>query len=123
MNSISISGNLASAPEVRFTPRGSKVTIMSIGHNERWTDETGAKREKHFFLRIEAWGRLGENCAQYLVKGQEVFVTGKLEIDCAKNQDGDQYYTKVVATSVDFGRLPAPKSEKPEEAYGIQAPF
>ena len=125
MNTVVINGRLIQAPEVRYTPRGSRLTVITIAHNEYWSNDEGEKQESSFLLRIEAWGKLGENAEKFLVKGQMVHITGKLIVTSAKVStphagDVTHYYTKVTATGIDFGAQP---KEKVEEGAAEEAPF
>ena len=79
-NTITIAGNLTRDPDLRFTPNGRATASFGVAVNNDWTDaETKERRESVDFFDIVVWGRLAENAAQSLVKGQEVIVTGRLQ--------------------------------------------
>ncbi len=78
---VIIVGNLGRDPEMRYTPRGTPVTNFSVATNRRWTNEDGSTGEETTWFRISAWGKLGEVCNQYLSKGRQVFVEGRMYPD------------------------------------------
>ena len=80
---IEIIGNLGRDPEMRYTPAGRAVTNFSVAVNRKWTDDNGATHEEVTWFRVSTWGKTAENCNQYLSKGREVFVTGRLITDPA----------------------------------------
>ncbi len=73
MNSVCLIGNLTKDPELRYTPQGTAVSVLSIAVNEGYGD----KKETHFF-QCQVWGKTAENCNQYLTKGSKVGITGSL---------------------------------------------
>jgi single-strand DNA-binding protein len=75
---ITIVGNLGSDPEMRYTPSGVPVTRFSVATNRRWTDAEGNPGEETAWFRVSAWRRLAETCNQYLSKGRQVLVEGRL---------------------------------------------
>ncbi|MFQ5814644.1 MAG: single-stranded DNA-binding protein [Anaerolineae bacterium] len=78
---IIIMGNLGRDPEMRYTPSGKPVTNFSVATNRRWTNADGTPGEETIWFRVTAWGKLGETCNQYLSKGRQVFVEGRLRPD------------------------------------------
>ncbi len=78
---VIIIGNLGRDPELRYTPQGAPVTTFSVATNERWTDQEGQQQERTAWFRVTAWRRLAETCAQYLTKGRQVLVEGRLNPD------------------------------------------
>ena len=84
-----IIGRLTADPELRYSPQGTAICNFTVAVNESWEDRaSGEKREKATFYRVAAWRALGENCNTYLRKGQQVFVTGKVEASAYLAQDG-----------------------------------
>ncbi len=75
---VVIAGNLGSDPEMRYTPSGVPVTRFSVATNRRWTDAQGNPGEETTWFRVSAWRRLAETCNQYLSKGRQVLVEGRL---------------------------------------------
>jgi single-strand DNA-binding protein len=92
---IVIIGNLGRDPEMRYTPTGQAVTSFSVAVNETYTAANGEKVKKTIWFRVTAWGKQGETCNQYLKKGSQVLVDGRMTADPAtggpkiwKKQDG-----------------------------------
>ena len=80
MNKVILIGNLGKDPEIRYTPSGTAVANFSIATSESWTDkESGEKRERTEWHRIVAWGKLAEICGEYLHKGKQVYVEGRIQ--------------------------------------------
>jgi len=103
VNKAIIVGNLGSDPEVRFTPSGQAVANFRIATNESWTDKSGNKQERTEWHRIVAWGKLGERCGEYLSKGRQCFVEGRLQTREWTDKEGKKNYTtEIVATNVQF---------------------
>jgi single-strand DNA-binding protein len=74
-------GNLGRDPEMRYTPGGQAVTNMSVATNRRYTDSSGEQHEETVWFRISVWGRQAEACNQYLKKGRQVLVEGRMVAD------------------------------------------
>lgn len=97
LNRVTLIGNLTRDPELKYTPTGTAVCTFGLATNREWTDSSGQKQEGAEFHRIVAWGKLGEICSQLLVKGQKVFVEGRLQTRQWKTQDGsDRQVTEIV---------------------------
>ncbi len=91
-------GNLGNDPEARCTPTGKWVTHFSLAVNERY-----GERETTTWFRVEAWGKLGELCQQYLAKGRQVMVIGRVAASAFSGQDGSPRASlEVTADSVRF---------------------
>jgi len=78
---VVIVGNLGTDPEMRYTPSGQAVTNFSIATNRRWTDGQGNQQEETVWFRVSTWGKMAETCNQYLSKGRQVMVEGRLRPD------------------------------------------
>jgi len=104
VNKVILIGNLGADPEVRFTPSGQAVANFRIATSESWTDKTsGQKQERTEWHRIVVWGKLGELCGQYLAKGRQCFVEGRLQTrEWTDKENKKNYTTEVVATAVQF---------------------
>lgn len=102
VNKAILVGNLGSDPEVRYTAGGNAVTTFNIATNERWTDKnTGEKQERTEWHRIVAWGRLAEICGEYLSKGRQVFIEGRIQTRSWEDRDGNKRYsTEIVASNM-----------------------
>lgn len=102
VNKAILVGNLGSDPEVRYTAGGNAVTTFNIATNERWTDKnTGEKQERTEWHRIVAWGRLAEICGEYLSKGRQIFIEGRIQTRTWEDRDGNKRYTtEIVANNM-----------------------
>lgn len=89
---IIITGNLGRDPEMRYTPSGQAVTSFSVAVNESYTSANGEKIKKTIWFRVTAWGKQAETCNQYLKKGQQVLVDGRMSADPATG--GPKIWTK-----------------------------
>lgn len=78
---VIIVGNLGRDPEMRYTGDGTPVTSFSVATNRRWTNSDGSQGEETVWFRVSAWRRLAETCAQYLSKGRQVMVEGRMTPD------------------------------------------
>ncbi len=103
LNKAIVIGNLGKDPEIRYTAGGQAVANMTIATNERWTDKEGAKQERTEWHRIVVWGRQAENCNQYLKKGRQVYVEGRIQTREWEDKEGQKRYTtEIVASNVLF---------------------
>ncbi len=103
VNKVILIGRLGQSPEVRHTPSGSSVANFSLATNEAWTDKQGQKQERTEWHRVVVWGKLADLCGQYLQKGRQIFVEGKLQTRQWQDKDGQtKYTTEVLATTVQF---------------------
>ncbi|MCJ7432294.1 MAG: single-stranded DNA-binding protein [Anaerolineales bacterium] len=101
LNRVQLIGNLGKDPEGKFTPTGKKVTHFSIAISQRW--KTGGEMKEYTeWVNVEAWGRLGEVCQEYLKKGSLVYIEGRLKTDKYEDKGETKYYTKVVALLLQF---------------------
>jgi single-strand DNA-binding protein len=105
VNKVIIIGNLGAKPELKYLPSGQAVCEMRIATTEKFGGKDGGeKKEKTEWHRVKAWGKTGENCAQYLDKGRSVYVEGRLETRSWDDKESGKkmYATEIVATSVQF---------------------
>lgn len=94
-------GNLTRDPELRKTTTGQSVCSFSIATNRVYTDASGQKKDQPDYHNIVAWGKLGEICGQYLVKGKKVYIDGRMQTRDWDGQDGvKRYRTEVVAENM-----------------------
>jgi len=98
VNKVILIGNLGSDPELRTTPSGTSVATFTLATNEAWTDRDGAKQERTEWHRIVAWAKLAEICGQYLSKGRQVYIEGRLTTRTWKDKsDIESKTTEIVA--------------------------
>lgn len=103
LNKVLLIGNLTRDPELKYIPNGSAVAQFSIAVNRVYKLQTGEKKEEVCFVRIVVWGKIGENCAEYLKKGSPVFVEGRLQNRSWDDQQGQKKsITEVIAQNVQF---------------------
>ena len=103
LNKVLLIGNLGKDPEVRYTPGGQAVANFNIATNEAWTDKSGQKQERTEWHRIVVWGKVAELCGEYLSKGRQVYIEGKLQTREWNNKEGaKQTTTEIVANQVLF---------------------
>jgi single-strand DNA-binding protein len=103
INKVILIGRLGKDPEVRYTQDGSAVASFSIATSEEWKDkETGDKKERTEWHRIVAWRKLGELCGEYLSKGRQVYIEGKLQTRSWEKDGVTRYTTEIVASEVQF---------------------
>jgi single-strand DNA-binding protein len=94
INKVILIGRLGRDPEVRYTPDGTAVANFSIATSEEWKDrETGEKKERTEWHRIVAWRKLGEICGEYLSKGRQVYIEGRLQTRDWQDQEGNKRWT------------------------------
>jgi single-strand DNA-binding protein len=111
LNRVQLIGYLGKDPESKFTPTGKKVTQFSVAISNRWKNPEGEAKEYTEWVNIEAWGRLGEICSEYLKKGSLVFVEGRLKTDRYEDKGEARYFTKVVCLAMQM--LDRKPSEEP----------
>jgi len=98
VNKVILIGNLGRDPEVRYMPDGGAITNISIATTENWKDKNGEKQEKTEWHRVAFFGKLAEIAGEYLKKGSQVYVEGRLQTRKWQDKDGnDKYTTEVVA--------------------------
>ena len=103
LNKVMAIGNLGADPEMRYTANGTAVTNFSMATSRRWTDRDGAAHEETEWIRVVTWDKLAEVCAQYLTKGRQCYVEGRLQTRSWETPDGQtRYMTEVIAQEVKF---------------------
>jgi single-strand DNA-binding protein len=99
LNKVMIIGRLGKDPEVRYTQDGAAVANFSIATSESWKDkESGQKMEKTEWHNIVVWKRLAEICGEFLKKGKEVYIEGKLQTSSWEKDGVKRYKTEIHAT-------------------------
>lgn len=137
VNKVMLLGNLTRDPELRYTPQGAGVCEFALALNRSYTNkQTGQRVDEVSFIDIVAWGRTAELCAEYLKKGRQVFVEGRLQQDRWEAQDGKKMSRiRVTAEAVTFvgarppgtgegkgGAAPAAPEAAPEAAPPPEEP-
>ena len=96
VNKVILLGRLGADPEVRYTAGGTAVAKFNLATSETWKDKDGSKQEKTEWHRVVAFGKLGETCGEYLSKGKQVYVEGKLQTRSWEDKEGNKKYTTEV---------------------------
>jgi single-strand DNA-binding protein len=91
LNKVMIIGNLGRDPEMRYTPSGKPVTTFSVATSRTWSTSDGEKREETEWFNVVAWSSLAEICKQYLTKGQQVYIEGRLQTRHWDDQEGNKH--------------------------------
>jgi single-strand DNA-binding protein len=129
VNKVILVGNLGSDPTLRYTPNGTAVCNFNIATSERFTNKEGEKETRTEWHRIVTWARLAEICNEYLKKGKQVYIEGRLQTRSWEDQSGTKKFTtEVVATNmVMLGRagdtpMDIPSQDSPAEESVAPAP-
>jgi single-strand DNA-binding protein len=98
VNKVILIGNLGRDPETRYMPDGGAITNISVATTDVWKDKQGEKQEKTEWHRVAFFGKLAEIAGEYLKKGSQVYVEGRLQTRKWQDKDGaDKYTTEIVA--------------------------
>lgn len=145
LNKVLLIGNLGADPETRYTASGSAITNINIATSESWKDKaTGENQERTEWHRVVFFGRLAEIAAEYLRKGSQVYIEGKIQTRKWQNKEGqDQYTTEIVSNEMqmlgsrggsgggggsNYGSAPsssgsAPAAQPADDDYDDDIPF
>jgi single-strand DNA-binding protein len=93
VNKVILVGNLGRDAELRYTPGGAAVDPLNLAPTEVWNDKQGQRQEKTEWHRIVLWGKQAETLQEYLVKGKQVYVEGRLQTRQWDDKDGNKRYT------------------------------
>ncbi len=104
VNKAILIGNLGRDPEIRYLPSGQPVASFSIATTENFNDRGGARQERTEWHNVVVWGKQAELCGQYLKKGRQVYIEGRISNRQyeAKDGSGKRYRTEIVAQRVQF---------------------
>ena len=130
VNKVILIGNLGRDPETRYMPDGAAITNISVATTDTWKDKQGEKQEKTEWHRVAFFGRLAEIAGEYLKKGSQVYVEGRLQTRKWQDKDGqDRYTTEIVADRMQMlgsrqgmGGGAAAAAEPPPEGGGSARP-
>jgi len=93
VNKVILVGNLGRDAELRYTPGGAAVATLNLATTETWNDKEGQKQEKTEWHRVILWGKQAETLNQYLQKGKQIYVEGRLQTRQWDDKDGNKRYT------------------------------
>lgn len=114
LNQVQIIGHLGNDPETKYTQGGAAVCNFSVATTERWTKD-GEQQERTEWHRVVAFGKLGEICGEYLKKGAQVFVQGKLQTESYEKDGVTRYTTKIIAGEMKMlGKRESGGGERPQ---------
>lgn len=107
LNQLTLLGNLARDPEIKYTSEGLAITDLRVAVNRKWKNREGNDMENVEFFNITAWNKLAENCANDLKKGDRIMVSGRLNHRSFETKDGKKInimnvIADVVAASLEF---------------------
>jgi single-strand DNA-binding protein len=93
VNKVILVGNLGRDAELRYTPGGSPVATINMATTEIWNDKAGQRQEKTEWHRVVLWGKTAESLSEYLTKGKQIYVEGRLQTRQWDDKDGNKRYT------------------------------
>jgi single-strand DNA-binding protein len=93
VNKVILVGNLGRDAELRYTPGGAAVATLNMATTEVWNDKAGQRQEKTEWHRVVLWGKSAESLAEYLTKGKQIYVEGRLQTRQWDDKDGNKRYT------------------------------
>src|SRR5688500_19172700 len=93
VNKVILVGNLGRDAELRYTPGGAAVATLNLATTEVWNDRNGQRQEKTEWHRVVLWGKQAESLQEYLTKGKQIYVEGRLQTRQWDDKDGNKRYT------------------------------
>jgi single-strand DNA-binding protein len=96
VNKVILVGNLGRDAELRYTPGGAPVATLNMATTEVWNDKGGQRQEKTEWHRVVLWGKTAESLSEYLTKGKQIYVEGRLQTRKWEDKDGKERYTTEV---------------------------
>ena len=123
VNKVILVGNLGKDPEVRYTPEGKAVANLTLATSESWKDQSGQVQEKTEWHRVSMFGKLAEIAGEYLRKGSQVYIEGKLQTRKWTNKEGqDQYTTEIVLDPFNGVMQMLGGKSQDQQSNSVQAP-
>ena len=126
LNKVMIIGNLGSEPEMRFTPNGNPVTSFRVATNRVFTTPEGERKVDTEWFTVVSWGKLAEQCNQFLTRGRLVYAEGRLHTRTWEGPDGQKRHrTEIIARRVTFldrqaaAALPEERVEEKVDEAGV----
>jgi single-strand DNA-binding protein len=117
LNKVILIGQLGRDPELRYTPSGKAVTAFAVETRRDWITQDGQRHEEVEWFHVVAWGNLAEICKQYLARGQQVYIEGRLQTRSWEDSEGRRHYrTEIVASEmIMLGERRPPSSSQSEQ--------
>lgn len=123
LNQCQFIGRLGQDPEMRYMPSGDAVASFSVACGEKWKDKQGQPQERTEWVNCTAFGKLAEIIGEYLKKGSQVFVSGKMKTEKYQAQDGtDRYSTKIIVQNMQMLGSRDQGQNQQQQGYGQQQP-
>jgi single-strand DNA-binding protein len=129
VNSCHFVGFLGKDPELRYTASNQAVANFSVACNETWKDANGDKKERVEWVRCQAWGKLAEIVGEFLHKGSQVYISGRMQTRKYEKDGSDRYTTEIVVSEMKMlggksegGYQPKDEDAPPESRRAAQAP-
>ncbi|MBN2226780.1 MAG: single-stranded DNA-binding protein [candidate division Zixibacteria bacterium] len=123
VNKVILIGNLGKDPELKYTPGGQAVANFSLATTEKWRDKDGNMQDKTEWHNIVLWGRQAEIAKEYLAKGRQVYIEGRIQTRSWDDKDGNKRYTtEIVGQRMQFlgtrdqSASPVPAGDMPPQA-------
>jgi single-strand DNA-binding protein len=130
VNKVILVGNLGQDPELRHTSGGAAVTTLSVATSRKWKDKSDKMQEETEWHKVTVWNKQGEACAEYLSKGKQVYVEGRIHTNKWEDKEGvTRYTTEIIADNVKFlgGKGEGSGGRKHEDdgpsSHGDELPF
>ena len=131
VNKVILVGNLGRDPEIRYTRDGTAVANLNLATTETWNDANGQRQERTEWHRVVAWGKLAEIAKEYLGKGRQVYIEGRLQTRSWDDKEGNKRYTTEIKADQlvmlggrgDGGGSREPAPPEPPAADVGQEPF
>jgi single-strand DNA-binding protein len=116
LNKVMIIGHLGKDPEMRYTPSGRPVTTFNVATSRSWNTSDGERRTETEWFNVVAWGSLAEICNQYLTKGRQVYVDGRLQSRNWEDKDGNKHSSvEIVANEMIMLGSRADSEDQPDD--------
>lgn len=122
LNKALVIGYLTQEPELRYAASATPVCTFTIATNAYWTDASGRRQQETEYHRCVAFGDLGERIAEFMTKGSNICVEGRLKTDSWEHGDHKHYRTKIIADRATFGTKKDRASDVGEEAGNVHQP-
>ena len=116
INKVILVGNLGKDPELRYTPNGTAVATFPLATSSRWKDSAGESQQRTDWHRIVTWGRQAEVCNEYLKKGSQVYLEGRIQYRSFDDKEGNRrFVTEIIARLVQILGRKEPEVSLPAE--------
>jgi single-strand DNA-binding protein len=122
LNKVLLIGNLTRDVEVRYTPAGKAVGSTGLAVNRQWTNDAGQKQEETTFVDLTLWGKTAETAAQYVGKGSQVHVEGRLKLEEWQDKNTGEKRTKMIVVADGLLFLGAPRGQADRPAPAARRP-